>query len=99
LAIQFIQTYQRTSDGIDFVGPPDLLAVHDGTPMSDEYVRNHDRLTRANALNFGGGVAFQLTERVGVFATYGKLAWGQNLPAPRSITVGMNLGFRTRPSP
>jgi len=98
LAIQFIQTYQRTDDGIDFIGPPDLLAVHNGTPMSDEHVRNHDRLVRANSLNFGGGAAFQLTERMGVFATYGKLAWGQNLPAPRSFTVGMNWGFHSRGS-
>jgi hypothetical protein len=95
LAIQFIQTFQLTHDGIDFVGPPDILAVHDGTPFTDEHGRNHDRLVRANSLNFGGGVAFQLTQRVGVFATYGKLAWGQNLPAPRSITVGMNWGFKT----
>lgn len=98
LAIQFIQTFQLTHDGIDFVGPPDILAVHDGTPFTDEHGRNHDRLVRANSLNFGGGVAFQMTEKVGVFATYGKLAWGQNLPAPRSITVGMNWGFKTRGS-
>lgn len=98
LAVQFIQTFQRTSNGIDFVGPPALIAVHDGTPMSEEYARNHDRLVRANSLNFGGGVAFQFTEKLGVYATYGKLAWGQNLPAPRSITVGMNLGFHSRGS-
>jgi len=95
LAIQFIQTFQLTHDGIDFVGPPDILAVHDGTPFTDEHGRNHDRLVRANSLNFGGGIAFQFTERAGVFATYGKLAWGQNLPAPRSITVGMNWSFKT----
>ena len=95
LAIQFIQTFQLTHDGIDFVGPPRILAVHDGTPFTDEHSRNHDRLVRANSLNFGGGVAFQLTEKAGVFGTYGKLAWGQNLPAPRSITVGMNWSFAT----
>ena len=104
LAIQFIQTFQLTHDGIDFVGPPRILSVHDGTPFTDELQRNHDRLVRANSLNFGGGAAFQLTEKVGVFGTYGKLAWGQNIPAPRSITVGMNWGFRTgrsasRPNP
>jgi hypothetical protein len=64
LALQFIETLQLTHDGIDFVGPPNLIAIHDGRAMNDEYVRNHDRLTRANSLNFGGGVAFQLTERV-----------------------------------
>ena len=96
LAIQFIQTFQLTHNGVDFVGLPDVLVIHDGRPWKAEYDRNHDRLVRANSLNFGGGVSFQLTERVGVFATYGKLAWGQNLPAPRSVTVGMNWGFHTR---
>ena len=95
LAIQFIQTFQMTHNGIDFVGPPEILAVHDGTPFTDEHGRNHDRLVRANSLNFGGGVALQLTDRVGIYATYGKLAWGQNLPAPRSITAGMNWSFTT----
>jgi hypothetical protein len=98
LAIQFIETFQLTHDGIDWVGPPDFIAPHNGRPWMDEYGPNHDRLVRTNSLNFGGGVAFQLTERVGVFATYGKLAWGQNLPAPRSVTVGMNWGFHTRGS-
>lgn len=62
---------------------------------SKEHGRNHDRLVRARSLNFGGGIAFQVTEKLGVFATYGKLAWGQNIPAPRSITVGMHWGFNT----
>ena len=93
LAVQFLETLQLTHDGIDFIGPPNLIAIHDGRALNDEYVRNHDRLVRANSLNFGGGVAFQVTERVGVFATYGKLAWGQNIPTPRSVTVGMNYGF------
>jgi hypothetical protein len=98
LAVQFIETLQLTHDGVDFVGPPEFLAIHDGGTFNDEYGRNHDRLVRANSLNFGGGVAFQLTDAVGVFATYGKLAWGQNIPTPRSITVGMNYGFHTRGS-
>jgi len=98
LAIQFIETFQFTHDGIDFVGPPDLLALHNGTPMTEEYVRNHDRLTRSSFLNLGAGVAFDFTESIGVFATFTKLAWGQNLPPPRSITVGINWNFHTRGS-
>jgi hypothetical protein len=96
LAIQFIQTFQFTHDGIDFVGPPDFIVPHSGAPMTEEYQRNHDRLTRANSLNFGAGVAFAFTERLGFFATFTKLAWGQNIPPPRSIIVGMNWGFQTR---
>lgn len=98
LALQFIQTLQFTHDGIDWVGPPDFLAVHDGTPFTDEHARNHDRLVRANALNLGAGVAYELTDNVGIFATFTKLAWGQNLPPPRSMTVGMNWSFETRRS-
>jgi hypothetical protein len=98
LAIQFIETFQLTHDGIDWVGPPDFLAPHNGRPMNDEYGLNHDRLVRANALNLGAGVAFEVTERIGLFATVTKLAWGQNLPPPRSVTVGMNWSFHTRRS-
>jgi hypothetical protein len=89
---------QLTHDGIDWVGPPDFLALHNGGSMNDEYGRNHDRLVRANSLNFGAGVAFELTPRIGVFATITKLAWGQNLPPPRSVTVGMNWNFQLRRS-
>ena len=96
LAIQFIQTFQFTHDGIDFVGPPIFIVPQSGAPMTEEYQRNHDRLTRANSLKFGAGVAFAFTEKLGVFATFTKLAWGQNLPPPQSITVGMNWGFQTR---
>jgi hypothetical protein len=98
LAFQFIETFQYTFDGIDWVGPPDVLAVHDGTPMNLDYVLNHDRLVRTNSLNLGGGVSFAFTETVGVFGTVTALAWGQNLPVPRSVTVGMNLGFQTHRS-
>ena len=95
LAIQFIETFQFTHDGIDWVGPPDLLATHSGTPMADAHWANHDRLVRANALNLGAGVAYDLADNIGLFATFTKLAWGQNLPPPRSITVGMNWSFQT----
>jgi hypothetical protein len=98
LGIQFIQTFQLTHDGIDWVGAPDFLALHDGRPMNDEYGRNHDRLVRANSLNLGAGVAFELSQRIGLFATFTKLTWGENLPPPRSMTVGMNWTFQTRRS-
>lgn len=96
LALQFIQTFQLTHDGIDWVGPPDFLALHDGRSVNDEYGRNHDRLVRANSLNFGVGVAYELSQRIGVFATFTTLAWGENLPPPRSVTAGMNWNFQTR---
>jgi hypothetical protein len=98
-AIQFIETFQLTHDGIDWVPPPEFLSVHDGRPFTLEHLFNHDRLARSNSLNLGAGVSFELSPSLGVFATFTKLAWGQNLPPPRSITVGMNWTFRTHGAP
>src|SRR4030095_8784472 len=97
LVLQFLQTFQLTSDGIDWVGPPYFLAPHHGA-WKDDYGPNHDRLARSNALSFGAGVAYDFTQRVGVFATFWNRAWGENLQAPRSVTVGMNWGFHARRS-
>jgi hypothetical protein len=98
LAIEFIETFQLTHDGIDWVGPPRGLAVHNRDVWNRDYGLNHDRLARSNALSLGAGASFALGENVGVFGTVTKLAWGQNLSAPRSVTVGMNWGFQTRGS-
>ena len=97
-AIEFLQTFQYTHDGVDWNIPPFFLGFRDGRPMTEEYGLNHDRLARSSALTFGGGASFAFTENIGVFGTFSKLAWGENLPAPRSITVGMNWGFQTRRS-
>jgi len=98
-AIDFLETFQYTHDGTDWGIPPFGIGFRDGTPMTLEYGLNHDRLARSNALSFGFGATFALTEKVGFFGTVSKLAWGENLSAPRSITVGMNLGFQRHRSP
>jgi hypothetical protein len=95
-ALEFLQTFQYTHDGIDWNIPPYFLGFRDGREMTEEYGFNHDRLARSSALTFGGGASFAFTEKFGVFGTFSKLAWGENLPAPRSITVGVNWGFQTR---
>lgn len=97
-AIDFLETFQYTHDGTDWGIPPFGIGFRDGTPMTLEYGLNHDRLARSNALSFGFGATFALTEKVGFFGTVSKLAWGENLSAPRSITVGMNWSFQTRGS-
>ena len=94
-AIQFVETLQVTHDGIDWLVPGGL-AVHNGATLTQDHRRNHDRLGRANALNLGAGVSFSLTEDVNVFGTVTKLAWGENLTPPRSVTVGMNWSFHMR---
>jgi len=103
--IEFLQTFQYTYDGVEWLGPPNYgLALHNRGPLDFENVANwpygfnHDRLARSNALTLGGGASLALTENVGVFGAVTKLAWGQNLAAPRSLTVGVNLGFKTRRS-
>lgn len=98
-AIDFLETFQYTQAGIDWNVPPFPIGFRDGRPLTEDYILNHDRLARTNALTFGVGASFALTEKVGLFGTVSKLAWGENLPAPRVITVGLNLGFQTRRSP
>jgi hypothetical protein len=95
LAIQFVQTFQFVHDGIDFIPPPEIFALHSGGEVGLDHVLNHDRLLRSNVLNLGAGVTFALTENVGVFATATTMAWGQNLQRPRSLTVGATWGFQT----
>ena len=96
LAFQFVQTFQYVYDGIDWtITSPFILAVHDGSQFTRDHGLNHDRLARSNFLNFGGGVTFAITENVGVFATTGSMAWGQNLIRPQSLTVGATWGFQT----
>ena len=97
-AIEFLETFQYTHDGLDWNIPPFFIGFRDGRQMTRDYGLNHDRLARSNALTLGVGASFALTERIGVFGTWTKLAWGENLAAPRSVTVGMNLGFQTRGS-
>ena len=95
LAFQFVQTFQFTHDGIDFVPAPEVFARHDGGEFTLDHFLNHDRLVRSNILNFGAGVTFALIDNVGVFATTTAMAWGQNLQRPRSLTVGATWGFQT----
>jgi hypothetical protein len=94
-AIDFLETFQYTQAGTDWGIPPFGIGFRDGTPMTRDYGLNHDRLARSNALTFGVGATFALTDKVGFFGTVSKIAWGANLSAPRSITVGLNLGFQT----
>ena len=54
-AIEFLETFQYTHDGIDWNIPPFFLGFRDGRPMSRDYGLNHDRLARSNALTLGVG--------------------------------------------
>jgi hypothetical protein len=96
LALQFVHTFQYVYDGMDWsIKTPYIIGPHDGSDVTEAQFLNHDRLARSNFLNFGGGVTFAITESVGVFATTGSMAWGQNLIRPTSLTVGATWGFQT----
>jgi hypothetical protein len=100
LALQFVQTFQYVHDGMDWsINNPYIIGPHDGSDLTEAQFFNHDRLARSNYLNFGAGVTFAITERVGLFATTAAMAWGQNLISPGSLTVGASWGFQTGRAP
>ncbi len=97
LAVQFVQTFQYTHDGMDFNGGPDDLtaSIPSGATLTLDHFLNHDRLIRSRTLNVGGGVTFAFSDSVGIFATATTMTWGRNIQRPRSITVGINWSFQT----
>jgi hypothetical protein len=97
LAVQFVQTFQYTHDGMDFSGDPDSVtaSIPSGATVTFAHFLNHDRLIRSQTLNLGGGVTFAVTDSVGLFATATTMAWGRNIQRPRSVTVGANWSFQT----
>ena len=103
-AVRFLENFQLTHDGIDFVGPyPPTFTVHSGGSVTRDYRRNHDRLLRSNFLNLGAGVSFAVNDSLDLFASTARMAWGENVQRHRDATLGANWHFRTRapaaPSP
>jgi hypothetical protein len=93
-AVRFVETFQFTHDGVDFVGSRPAIVVHSSNASSFDYFLNHDRLLRTNVVNLGGGVSLALTDSLELFATAAKTAWGENVQRNRAVTVGTNLHFR-----
>jgi hypothetical protein len=103
-AVRFLENFQLTHDGIDFVGPyPPTFTIHSGGAINRDYRLNHDRLLRSNFLNLGAGVSFAVNDSVDLFASTARMVWGENVQRHRDVTVGANWHFRTRaaatPSP
>lgn len=88
LALTFLESLKLTHDGLDF--------PYAGLPT--ELLRNHDRLSRNNTLNLGGGFTFALSESFDVFGAMSPLVWGQNIHAHWGYGVGLNWHFRTGPA-
>jgi hypothetical protein len=88
LALTFTENLKLTHDGLDF--------PYAG--LTTELSRNHDRLSRNNTLNLGGGFTFALSESLDVFGAMSRLVWGQNVHAHWGYGVGMNWHFQTGPA-
>ncbi|MBI4471206.1 MAG: hypothetical protein HY646_00965 [Acidobacteria bacterium] len=84
LALRFLESLQITHDGLDF--------PYAG--LSTELSLNHDRLSRNNYMNLGGGFTYAINESLSVFAAASKLVWGQNVHTHRGVTIGLNMHFR-----
>ena len=76
--------------------PEGVIHGHPEIPVVGEYRLNHDRLQRSNYLTLGGGVAFALTDSLGVFVDAAAMVWGENVHPLRGITIGLNAHFSTR---
>jgi len=88
LALTFLENLKLTHDGLDF--------PYAG--LSPELTRNHDRLSRNNTLNLGGGFSFAMSESLDVSVTVSKLVWAQNVHAYWGYGIGMNWHFQTGPA-
>jgi hypothetical protein len=97
-AVQFVQTFVHTHNGVDFNGTTDTFTatVSNGAPFTFEHYLNHDRLIRSRVVTLGGGMTYALTDSVGVYATATTMAWGADIQRPAvALTAGVNWGFRT----
>jgi len=104
LAVQFLESYQLTHDGLDFFAGPPFILIHSSGqfPPSFNYYLNHDRIERVSFLNLGGGLTYAINDSIDVFAAGSKLIWGRNIHPPRGLSVGANWHFRLHrrgPSP
>jgi hypothetical protein len=102
-AVRFLESFQFTHDGWDFIqpaGPPvdPFARIHSrpDDPITIEIRRNHDRLMRSNFVNLGGGFIFGATDSMDIFAALATTVWGENIHPHKGLSVGANWHFRTR---
>jgi hypothetical protein len=103
LAARFIEAFEFTHNGVEFVGSQPLIVTHRTNETSFPIRLNHDRLLMTRVVNLGGGVSLALSDSVDVFASAATFAWGRNVQRDHFYTAGVNVHFRThgaaRPSP
>jgi hypothetical protein len=89
LSLRALALSQVTEGGLDFND------FHHRVP-ADRLWRQHDRISRTDVLNLGGGAAFALTRNLDVFGSLLHTVWGRNGHALYSgLTVGVSWSFRT----
>lgn len=75
--------------------------THGGLDLADmrttpNFFRTHDRAARTNYLNLGGGMNFETTPTLDVYAVILKTVSGENAHRARSISVGASWQFGGR---
>jgi len=94
IAARFIEAFQFTHDGIEFIGFQPAIVRHNTNETSRAIVLNHDRLLMTRVVNLGGGVTVGLTPSIDLFASATKSTWGRNIQRDREFSAGMNVHFR-----
>ena len=60
-------------------------------PLSPEYLRQHDRISRDEFINVGGGAAYSLNEKVDIFGSVIHTVTARNIHAiDRGVSVGLS---------
>jgi hypothetical protein len=96
IAARFIEAFQFTHDGIEFVGTRPAIVIHGTNQTSRDIVLNHDRLLMTRVVNLGGGVSMGISRSMDLFASATKSTWGRNIQRDRTFSAGVNVHFRTR---
>lgn len=90
LAVNALALSQFTHSGLNW-----LDDFPHRTP-TDELWRHHDQISRANTINFGGGLTFSPRPSVNVFSSLVTTGAGNNTHAlATGLTVGVSWSFRT----
>jgi len=96
IAARFVEAFQFTHNGIEFVGSQPAIVMHGTNQTSRDITLNHDRLLMTRVVNLGGGISVGLSDSVDCFASATKSTWGRNVQRDHFFTAGVNVHFRTR---
>jgi len=88
LSVRALALSQITDGGLDFSDFHHRVAT-------DPLWRQHDRISRTDILNLGGGAAYGITHNLDLFGSLLHTVWGRNGHALYTgVTVGVSWSFR-----